>query len=345
MMSRRFSPALLLALLAVAALAAVPMLAGTFYVQLLTKIMILAVFAMSLDLLVGCTGLVSLGHAAYFGVAAYTLAALSPQYEAANLWLTLPAAMAVSALAALVIGFLVLRASGVYFIMATLAFAQMLYAFFAESGVIGGSDGVYIYSKPEAVLPGGLKPFDLERTTDFYYVSLAAMIGVYLLLRTVLHSLFGRVLVGIRDNEQRMRSLGYATFRYKLAAFVISGALAGLAGYLSAAQFGFVNPELLNWHRSGEVLMMVILGGMGSLFGAALGAFVLVLVQDVLAGLTTHWLLPMGIFIITAVFLLPEGIAGLWRSGFGRRRRAPAAARDPAESADAAATREAAADA
>ena len=340
----RLSPALLLPLLAVAALAAGPLVAGTFYVQLLTKIMILVVFAMSLDLLVGCAGLVSLGHAAYFGVAAYALAALSPQYEAANLWLTLPAAMAVSALAALVIGFLVLRTSGVYFIMATLAFAQMLYAFFAESGVIGGSDGVYIYSKPEALLPGGLKPFDLERTTDFYYVALAAMAGVYVLLRTILHSLFGRVLVGIRDNEQRMRSLGFQTFRYKLAAFVISGALAGLAGYLSAAQFGFVNPELLNWHRSGEVLMMVILGGMGSLYGAALGAFVLVLVEDVLGGLTTHWLLPMGIFIIAAVFLLPEGIAGLWRSGLGRRRRPTAP--DPAEAAaDAAAAEEAAADA
>jgi branched-chain amino acid transport system permease protein len=138
----------------------------------------------------------------------------------------------------------------------------------------------------------------------------------------VLGSLFGRVLVGIRDNEHRMRSLGYPTFRYKLAAFVIAGGLAGLSGYLAAAQFGFVNPELLNWHRSGEVLMMVILGGMGRLYGAALGAFALVLLEDLFASLTTHWLLPMGCFVILAVLALPEGIAGLWRQGFPGRRAA-----------------------
>src|SRR5918911_1986540 len=157
---------------AVVGLALAPLAAGTFYLQLLTKIMILAIFAMSLDLLVGFAGLVSLGHAAYFGLASYVLVALSPQYEAANLWLTLPAAVGISALAALVIGFLVLRTSGVYFIMATLAFAQMLYAFFAESGVIGGSDGVYIYSKPDAAI-FGVRLFDIERIGHFYYAALA----------------------------------------------------------------------------------------------------------------------------------------------------------------------------
>jgi branched-chain amino acid transport system permease protein len=308
-------------LAAVALLALVPLAAGTFYLQLLTKIMILAIFAMSLDLLVGFAGLVSLGHAAYFGVSAYALVALSPQYEAANLWLTLPAAIGISALAALVIGVLVLRTSGIYFIMATLAFAQMLYAFFAESGVIGGSDGVYIYQKPEGHI-FGWKLFDLEKTLDFYYVALAAMALVYLALRVVLRSLFGQVLVGIRDNEHRMRSLGYPTFRYKLVAFVIAGGVAGFSGYLAAAQFGFVNPELLNWHRSGEVLMMVILGGMGRLYGAALGAFALVLLEDLFASLTTHWLLPMGCFVIVAVLALPEGIAGLRGHLLPRRRRA-----------------------
>ena len=134
---------------------------------------------------------------------------------------------------------------------------------------------------------------------------------VYLLLRTVLHSLFGQVLVGIRDNEQRMRALGYPTFRYKLAAFVVVGALAGLAGYLPAAQFGFVNPEILNWHRSRGVLVIVVLGGMGTLLGPAIGAFVLVLLQDFISGLTTHWLLPMGLFVIAVVLALPDGIAGL----------------------------------
>jgi branched-chain amino acid transport system permease protein len=296
--------------LALAGLAAMPLVAGVFYLQLLTKIMILAIFAMSLDLLVGFTGLVSLGHAAYFGLAAYVLVLLSPAYEPANLWLSLPAAIAAASLAALVIGMLVLRTKGVYFIMATLAFAQMLYSFFAESGAIGGADGVYIYLKPEMPI-FGRKLLDLEATADFYYLAFAAMVLVYLLLRTILRSLFGQVLVGIRDNEQRMRALGYPTFRYKLTAFVIAGAVAGLAGYLSAAQFGFVNPEILNWHRSGEVLMIVVLGGMGTLLGPAVGAFVLVLLQDFIAGLTTHWLLPMGLFVIVAVLALPDGIAGL----------------------------------
>jgi branched-chain amino acid transport system permease protein len=309
----RTSPAITVALpLVVIALALLPFVVGTFYLQLLTKIMILAISAMSLDLLVGFAGLVSLGHAAFFGIGAYVLVALSPQYDAASLWLTLPAAIGAASLAALAIGALVLRTAGVYFIMATLAFAQMLYSFFAESGFIGGADGVYIYVKPEAAIFGA-KPFDLEQTTDFFYVALIAMTLVYLFLRMVLGSLFGRALVGMRDNERRMRSLGYPTFRYKLAAFVISGGLAGLAGHLAAAQFGFVNPEILNWHRSAELLIFVVLGGMGSLIGPAIGTFVMVLLQDFIAGLTTHWLLPMGVFVIAAVMALPDGLAGLRR--------------------------------
>jgi branched-chain amino acid transport system permease protein len=272
--------------------------------------MIMAIFAMSLDLLVGYTGLVSLGHAAYFGLGAYTLWLLSPEYEASPLWLSLPAAVAVGALAALVIGVFVLRTSGIYFIMATLAFAQMLYAFVSESGLFGGSDGVYVYLKPDAVL------IDLEDTRSFYWLVLALLVAAYLLLRVVLASLFGQVIVGIRVNERRMRALGYPVFRYKLASFVIAGALAALAGYLAAAQFGFVNPELLGWHRSGDALMMVILGGMGSLFGPVLGAFALVLLQELFSDLTKHWLLPMGAFVVGAVLLFPEGISGfLQRAG------------------------------
>jgi branched-chain amino acid transport system permease protein len=286
------------------ALAIFPLVGGTFYLQLVTKIMIMAIFAMSLDLLVGYTGLVSLGHAAYFGLGAYALWLLSPQYEASPLWLSLPAAMALAGLAALVVGVFVLRTTGIYFIMATLAFAQMLYAFVAESGLFGGSDGVYIYLKPDAVL------IDLEQTRQFYWLVLALMAGTYFLLRMILGSLFGQVIVGIRANERRMRALGYPVFRYKLASFVIAGTLAGLAGYLAAAQFGFVNPELLGWHRSGDALMMVILGGMGSLFGPVLGAVALVLLQELFSDLTKHWLLPMGAFVVAAVLLLPDGFSG-----------------------------------
>ena len=317
---------LLVVLLAcVAALLAFPALAGRFYLQLVSKIMIMAVFAMSLNLLVGCTGLVSLGHAVFFGLGAYTLMLLSPQYGAASLWLSLPAAIAVAAVAACAIGLLVLRSSGVYFIMATLAFTQMFFYFVTGSKALGGSDGAYIYVKPDAAI-FGITPFRLADPVQFYYIVLVLMAGTYLALRMLLRSPFGHAIQGIRVNERRMRSLGFATFRYKLMSFVIAGALAGLAGYFDAAQFGVVNPDLFGWRLSGLVLMMVILGGMGTLYGPILGAFALVMVQELLTDLTKHWLLPMGLFIILAVLLLPQGIGGL-RGQIGAARRLMAARR------------------
>jgi branched-chain amino acid transport system permease protein len=300
----------ILLFLALAALLLFPAIADRFYLQLFSKIMIFGIFAMSLDLLVGFTGLVSLGHGAFFGIGAYALMLLSPQYEAANLWLSLVVALAAAALAALVIGLLVLRSSGVYFIMATLAFTQMFFYYVTGSKALGGSDGAYIFVKPDAPILG-LVPFKLANNVDFYYVVLAVLVATYLLLNVVLAAPFGHAIRGIKANEHRMRALGFATFRYKLAAFVIAGALAGLAGYLDAAQFGFVNPDLFGWRQSGSVLMMVILGGMGTLHGPVLGAFVLVLLQDFLAGETKHWLLPMGLFIIAAVLLLPGGLGRL----------------------------------
>ena len=301
-------PALLL--LGAAALAFFPLVGGAFYLQLLGKIMLMAIFAMSLDLLVGFTGLVSLGHAAFFGIGAYALYLLSPEYDAADFWVSAPIAVGAAALAALAIGVLVLRTSGVYFIMATLAFAQMFFYFATGSKLLGGSDGVSINVRPDAAILGWT-PFDLGNRVQFYYVALAAMLATYLLLRMVLRSLFGHAIQGIRASEQRMRALGYPVFRYKLAAFAIAGALAGLAGYLSAAQYGSVNPEFFGWQMSGTVLMMAILGGIGTLYGPILGAFALTLVQELFGELTKHWLLPMGIFIILAVLLLPQGIGGL----------------------------------
>jgi len=193
---------------AVAGLAIYPLYGGEFYIQLLTKIMVMAVFAMSLDLLVGYAGLVSLGHAAFFGVAGYVAALLMPQYEAGNVWLTLPAALCAATLLALVVGALALRTSGVYFIMVTLALAQMLYYFVHDAEFAGGSDGMLIMLKPEAVI-FGWKPFDLNSPAHFYYVVLAVMLGVYFLLRAVLRSSFGHALAGIKSNEHRMRSLGF----------------------------------------------------------------------------------------------------------------------------------------
>jgi branched-chain amino acid transport system permease protein len=298
----------LLALLLVAVLLALfPLAAEKFYMQLVTKIMIVSIFVLSLDLLVGCTGLVSLGHAAYFGVAAYALALAAPGNDPANFWLTLPLALGASALAALVIGALVVRTSGVYFIMVTLAFAQMVYFFFHDTRIAGGSDGIYVNVRPDTFVPG----FDLSSDTHFYYMVLALLIGVYVLLTRLIRSPFGRALQGIKVNERRMRALGFATRRYKLAAFVLAGTIAGLAGYLAAAKEGYVNPEMLAWHQSGSALMMLILGGMGTLVGAVVGTFAYVLLQEWFSGMTKHWQLLMGVFIIAVVLLLPQGLASL----------------------------------
>ena len=317
-------------LVGVALLALVPALAEKFYVQLVTKIMILSIFALSLDLLVGYAGLVSLGHAAYFGVAAYTLALVAPAGDPANFWLTLPLSLAASALAALVIGAFVVRTAGVYFIMVTLAFAQMVYYFFHDTRVAGGSDGMYIDARPSL----GLAGLDLADDMQFYYVVLALLVGVFVLLALILRSPFGRALQGIKANEQRMRALGYATRRYKLAAFVLAGTLAGLAGYLAAAKEGYVNPELMAWHQSGVVLMMLILGGMGTLFGAVIGTFSYVLLQEWFSTLTKHWPLLMGGFIIVTVLLFPQGLAGLPRA-LAIRWRARTGGSDSEEDGDA----------
>ena len=209
----------------------------------------------------------SLGHAAFFGLAGYALAFLTPAGEPASLWWTLPAAVAASALAALVIGFFVVRTHGIYFIMVTMAFAQMVFYLFFDNKALGGSDGIYVNFKPDARL------FDLENKRVFYYFTLALLLAVYAFLRRLLLSPFGRVLAGIRVNEHRMRAMGYGTFGYKLAAFTLAGALAGLAGYLLAAQTGYVNPELMGFHTSAHAIMMVILGGMGNFAGAIVGAF------------------------------------------------------------------------
>lgn len=305
-------------------LALVPLVASTFYLQLGAKIMIMAIFALSLDLLIGHTGLVSFGHSAYFGVAAYTLALITPQYEAANFWLTLPAALAAAAVTALLIGFLVVRTAGVYFIMVTLAFAQMLYAVFHDTKLGGGSDGVYINVRPELTI-AGFKPLDLESPTQFFYLALILLIAVYWLLNEVLHAPFGRALAGIRINEQRMRSIGFPVFSYKLGAFTLAGAIAGLAGYLAACQFGFVNPEILAWHQSGTVLMMVILGGMGRLHGAVIGAAAYVLLQELFSSSALfgahakHWQLSMGALIVIIVLALPHGVGGLIDVAWRRR--------------------------
>ncbi len=295
------------------ALALFPWFGTDFYVQTVARMMILAIFAMSLDLLQGVTGLVSLGHAAYFGLAGYALAFVSPETGPVSLWWSLPLAVAASGLAALLIGFFVVRTQGIYFIMVTMAFAQMVFYLFFDNKVLGGSDGLYINFKPDAVW------FDLENKATFYYFTLACLALSFVFLRRLLFSPFGRALNGIRINEHRMKSMGYATFGYKLTAFTLAGALAGLAGYLWGALTGFINPELMGFHMSAHAIMMVILGGMGNFAGAAMGAFafeyLLHLFKDLpdVAGIALgkHWQLWMGAFIVLIVVLAPRGLTGL----------------------------------
>jgi branched-chain amino acid transport system permease protein len=300
---------LLLPLL-LAALLVFPSFGSDFYVELVAKTLVLAIFAMSLDLLVGFTGLVSFGHAAYFGIAAYAVAMITPKYDPASLWLALPAAIIAAGLAAFVIGLFVLRTKGIYFIMVTLAFAQMVFFLFHDTNLGGGSDGVNINFKPDAAI-AGWAPFDLNEPGQLYYFIVAALVAVYGVLKLVLRSPFGRVLTGIRSNEHRMLSLGYATFYYKLAAFTLAGALAGVAGFLYAVLSGFVTPELLAWHQSGNVLLMVILGGMGNLVGAIAGAFAFTAMQEAFGAWTKHWQLAMGLAIVAAVLFLPGGLSAI----------------------------------
>ena len=312
--------------IALAAFPLIPLEASDFYLQMLTQMMILAIFAMSLDLLQGVTGLVSLGHAAYFGLAGYALAFLTPADTPISLWWSLPLAAAGAGLAALVIGFFVVRTHGIYFIMVTMAFAQMVYFLFFDNKSLGGSDGIYVNFRPDATALG----IDLDNKTHFFYFTLAVLIGVYLFLRRVLFSPFGRVLAGIRVNEHRLRAVGYGSFGYKLAAFTLAGALAGVAGYLWAAQTGFVNPELMGFHMSAHAIMMVILGGMGNFAGAIIGAFTFEYVMHVFKDLPAigdfdtgkHWQLWMGLFIVAVVIVAPRGLLGLGEKWLSRKEKA-----------------------
>lgn len=303
-------PAWLLPTLAAFVLAALPPLLSPYLASLVVKIMIFSIFALSLELLVGTTGLVSLGHAAFFGIGAYATVLASGD-QGASLAVLLPLAVGAAALYALFVGALSLRTKGVYFIMVTLAFAQMAYFVFHDTKFGGGSDGIYLYVRPT------LGPLDLDDKRHLFYLVLASLAFTYALLALILRSRFGAALAGIRVNEQRMRAAGFPTYGYKLAAFVVAGALAGLAGMLLAAKDGVVNPELLSWHESGAVLLMIILGGLGHLRGAVIGAAAFTLLRELfqtegLVGpLAAHWQLTLGITIIAFVALLPKGLIGL----------------------------------
>jgi len=293
-----------------------------FVVYQVTRMLIYALAAVSLDLLVGYGGMVSLGHAAFFGLGAYVTAILSFHFgDGSNLmdwplaiagsnsaawnWI---ASMLIAAVAALGIGAVCLRTRGIHFIMITLAFAQMLFFFFVSLEQYGGDDGLGFYGRN--TLPG----LDLDADTQFYYVCLALLAGFLFIAHRLVRSRFGMVIRGGRQNERRMHALGFPVFRYKLTMFVIAAAGAGLAGALLANKTEFVSPGLLHWSVSGQLLVMVILGGMGSLFGPVLGAFVFLVLEDVLVAYTENWMVYFGPFLVVMV-LFSRG--GLW--GFIRR--------------------------
>jgi branched-chain amino acid transport system permease protein len=289
-----------------------PLSASPYGVDLVTKLMIYAILALSLELLVGTTGLVCFGQAAFFGIGAYAAVLLSPQGEAAALWWLLPACVVAAGLYALVVGALSLRTKGVYFIMVTLAFAQMAYYVVHDTPLGGGTDGIYMTLKPGL---GGW--VDLDKPSVMYAFTLLWLVLVFAFLSLLLRSPFGRALAGIRVNEQRMRATGFSTYPYKLAAFTLSGAMAGLAGFLFAVKDGFVNPELISWHQSGALLVMIILGGLGHLRGAVVGAFAFALLQElfqseaIFGAFAKHWHLGLGLTIIASVALLPRGLVGV----------------------------------
>jgi branched-chain amino acid transport system permease protein len=295
-----------------------------FYVGFATRLMVYAIAATSLDLALGYCGLVSFGHAAFVGVGAYTVAILAAQVPSAgavaglwhgmrSLWLAWPAAILASAGAAALVGYVSLRTRGIQFIMITLAFAQMLYYFMVSLKDYGGDDGLTLARRSD---PGmGLS---LANDAALYYVVLAILCAVLALLAILAESRFGRAIAGIRENETRMEAIGYPTFRYKWACFTLAGALGGLAGALLVNQNGFVSPNALHWSQSGELLVMVLLGGKGRVYGGLLGAVVLLGLEEALSGFTTHWRLPVGMILLAVAYFAPGGLAGLGRRAAAR---------------------------
>ena len=305
-------------------LSMLPFLHSAYLITHTTRILIYTILAMSLDLLVGYCGLVSLGHAAFFGISAYTAAMLAAHAGIGNVLIALPLSLLSAAAGALVIGLFTLRTSGIYFIMATLAFGQMLFFLANDSDVFGGSDGLLLLNHLRASI-GSIVLFDLSQPVTCFYTALIAAVATMIGLSLLVRSPFGRILQGIKSNEQRMRALGYPVERYKLGCFVIGGTLSGLAGYLYLMLTSLADPSILDWTHSTEMLLMVILGGLGTLIGPAAGALVLIELIDQSSAWTEHWKLIVGILVIVMTLFARGGLAGLFRILRSRRREASVA--------------------
>ncbi|NYT68215.1 branched-chain amino acid ABC transporter permease [Pusillimonas noertemannii] len=301
------------------AMAAMPLISHVadqpFYIDIFTRILIFAVAALSLDLILGYGGMVSFGHAAYLGVGAYTMGILS-YHGVGDGFVHFGAAILVCAFMALFIGLVSLRTTGIHFIMITLAFAQMVYFLAISIDTYGGDDGMNIWQSSQFF---GVA--DFGQPLQLYYACFALLIFVLWLFNRLVKSRFGRVLRGAKSNERRMIALGFPVLRYKLASFVLAGMLCGMAGALLANQLLFVSPATMHWTRSGEIMIMVILGGMGTLFGPVIGATAYLLLEHFLSGLTEHWQAVMGIMLILIILFAKRGIFGLFEKSPPKRRK------------------------
>ncbi len=288
-----------------------PVLNLDFYVSFVRRVLIFALAATSLNFILGYGGMVALGHAAFFGAGAYVVAMLSAQgvSQALIAW---PVAMVVAGALALVIGLISLRTRGVYFIMITLAFAQMVFYLFISLRQYGGEDGINLVGP--SVLPG----LNLANDRTFYYVVLVVVLACLWWLNRLIQARFGQALQGIRENESRMEALGYPVFRIKLLAFVIAGVMAGLAGALLASHNQFVSPSLMHWTASANLIIMVIVGGIGLRYGGLVGAAVMLWLEEVLRLYTDYWHLPLGVLLLAIVLFAPRGLAGMFKRGAAR---------------------------
>lgn len=290
-----------------------------YFISLFSRILIYALAAVSLDLLLGYSAMVSLGHAAFFGIGAYVVGIFyfhGFEGEPLLSWpflingsdnglLVFPLAVLTASFAALIIGALSLRTTGMHFIMITLAFAQMLFYFFVSLEKYGGDDGLSLYSRSS--LPG----LDLASDTQFYYLCLTCLVSFLFFSHRLINSRFGLVIRGTGSNERRIKSLGLNAYKYKLICFAIAGGGAGLAGALLANQTEYVSPGLMHWTISGELMVMVLLGGLGTLYGPVLGAIAFILLEHTLAMYTEHWMVYMGPLLVLAVLFAPKGLYGL----------------------------------
>ncbi|MFQ5973374.1 MAG: branched-chain amino acid ABC transporter permease [Alphaproteobacteria bacterium] len=318
--ARWTSPQALVTLAVLVLIGVMPFLAPAvgepFYVDIFRRIMIWAIAAVGLNLIMGYGGMVSFGHAAYLGIGGYTVGILS-YHGIDNGFVQWPLALAVSGLAALVFGAISLRTKGVYFIMITLAFAQMVFFLGVSADRYGSNDGLIIYSRSLFAL--GPAELDLGNGRVFYYLVFAVLLAILFLTRRLVDSRFGMVLKGTKSNEERTHAVGVPAYRYRLVAFVISGLIVGLAGILMANNEKFVSPDMMAWPLSGELIFMVVLGGMGSLFGPVIGAVTFLLLSEILSNLTEHWHIIFGPFLILVVLYGRGGINGFLETWSARR--------------------------